>query len=317
MFDYTGGYAKARAPDPAVRRLSIELTRDLPAGADHYRAFDGAPKRSTSCRPSDLRSCSAWGCANIIKCSTSAAAHWRSVGSLYRFYRKAGTLRLSPHTWLVEDGLEHELGADIIAVKRPSFASNDDFDCTVFSERFDFIVAQSIITHCGVDIVDKLARQFAEELFPPKAATLCSRSLKRPRCSPVPPPMARPTPSSSPYGTLGASREIFRQAGLACRKLPWYHPGATWFIAARDATALPRNQDLWLLRGAVLSDQQFAELDELGRHRSVADRKLQRHGREWPFYRCEILRMTLKELLAFQVGKTLCPRWRYKSHDLG
>jgi SAM-dependent methyltransferase len=157
---------------------------------------------------------------------------------------------------LVEDGLEQELGSDILAAKRPYFTSNDDFDCTLFGEKFDFIVAQSIITHCGVNVAEKLAQQFARSLAEGGRAVFSI--IEAPELFARPAANGWTYPECVAYGAL-ALRDIFRQADLACRKLPWYHPGATWFIAARDEAALPRTQDLWLLRGAALSDPQFVE----------------------------------------------------------
>jgi hypothetical protein len=56
---------------------------------------------------------------------------------------------IEPNRWLVEDGLDRELGRDIVRVKQPTFSEVDDFRLTVFGRRFDYILAQSIFSHAG------------------------------------------------------------------------------------------------------------------------------------------------------------------------
>ena len=46
-------------------------------------------------------------------------------------------------------------------------------------------------------------------------------------------------------------------AGLHCRRLPWYHPRAVWYVAARSVADLPQAKELPFLSGAVLFDPQF------------------------------------------------------------
>src|SRR5437899_257086 len=39
---------------------------------------------------------------------------------------------IEPNRWLVDDGIDRELGRSILDVKRPAFRHNDDFDCGGF-----------------------------------------------------------------------------------------------------------------------------------------------------------------------------------------
>jgi len=52
------------------------------------------------------------------------------------------------------------------------------------------------------------------------------------------------------------------EAGLIGRPIPWYHPGASWFLAARSEARLPSEAESRLLNGAVLFDPQFAKSRE-------------------------------------------------------
>jgi SAM-dependent methyltransferase len=56
---------------------------------------------------------------------------------------------IEPEQWLIEEGLENELGRDIVRVKAPSFSDVSDFRLSVFGQTFDFILAQSIFTHAS------------------------------------------------------------------------------------------------------------------------------------------------------------------------
>lgn len=71
---------------------------------------------------------------------------------------------IDPNRWLIEEGLERELGRDAARIKKPRFSYNEDFDCSVFAEPFDFIVAQSIITHTGPDLLDRMLPTVAPAL---------------------------------------------------------------------------------------------------------------------------------------------------------
>src|SRR5262249_3090725 len=60
---------------------------------------------------------------------------------------------LDPNRWLIEDAVAREIGADIIRLKRPTFRHDEDFSAAHFGATFDFILAQSIFSHAGSDII--------------------------------------------------------------------------------------------------------------------------------------------------------------------
>ena len=54
---------------------------------------------------------------------------------------------IEPQEWLLEQGIKNEVGQDLIAIKRPAFHDNANFDLTVFDVQFDFVLAHSIFPH--------------------------------------------------------------------------------------------------------------------------------------------------------------------------
>lgn len=46
-------------------------------------------------------------------------------------------------------GVEHVMGAELVARRQPRFDTNDRFDFSVFGVRFDFVVARSVWTHAA------------------------------------------------------------------------------------------------------------------------------------------------------------------------
>lgn len=73
---------------------------------------------------------------------------------------------LEPNTWLVEAGLEHEIGADLVARRRPAFRADDDFDLRRFERTFDFIIAQSVFSHTAQHQMSACLEAAAEVLAP-------------------------------------------------------------------------------------------------------------------------------------------------------
>jgi SAM-dependent methyltransferase len=54
---------------------------------------------------------------------------------------------IEPNSWLIKEGIQNECGYDLIALKKPSFDSNYEFQSTMFRRKFDFVLIHSIFTH--------------------------------------------------------------------------------------------------------------------------------------------------------------------------
>jgi len=62
---------------------------------------------------------------------------------------------IEPEKWLVEEGVNNNLGNDILNVKNPLFNYNADFNLDVFEKKFDFIIACSIFSHATKAQIEK------------------------------------------------------------------------------------------------------------------------------------------------------------------
>jgi SAM-dependent methyltransferase len=73
---------------------------------------------------------------------------------------------IEPNMYLVEAGIDREVGRDVITLKRPTFSDVDDFSMTTFGRTFDFVLAQSILSHAGRAQVERCLQQASEVLEP-------------------------------------------------------------------------------------------------------------------------------------------------------
>lgn len=78
-----------------------------------------------------------------VGCGCLRGGYW-----LIHFLDRGGYFGIDPNEKLIDAGLRHILEPGLAQEKQPRFNHNADFDLSVFSEKFDFMVAFSIWTHC-------------------------------------------------------------------------------------------------------------------------------------------------------------------------
>lgn len=250
---------RVAAPPPgeaeSQRHLALAEVGGLAAGSHHYRAYVGPPNRFDFMSATQFSLLFTLGLRDHHRVLDFGCGSLRLGRLLMPFLRPGGYFGIEPNAWLIDDALAHETGRDIVDIKRPRFAHNEDFDCGVFGERFDFIIAQSIVTHCGPDLFQKTMDSFADVLADDGVIAFSYWN--------TPEPLAKAPadgwhyPGSVKY-TQGEVDAFVHKAGLTGVAIPWHHPGASWYLAARRPERLPSAGELVFLRGAVLHDPQFA-----------------------------------------------------------
>lgn len=237
----------------------MEEAAGLPKIGDrHYKSYVGPPGQYDFMGATQFR----------LLCTLGLRAHHKLLdigcGSLRvgRFlipYLEAGNYYgIEPNTWLVDEIFEKEIGREIRKLKSPSFVSNTEFDSSEFGQNFDFVVAQSIFSHTGQDLLVKGLNGIARSLKKSGVA-LATFVLGDEDCL------------ENGWFYVGTERvkrvtyktttivEIARSSGMHCQKLPWYHPRQTWFLLTREAANLLPAKHLKFLHGAVLRDQEFVD----------------------------------------------------------
>jgi cyclopropane fatty-acyl-phospholipid synthase-like methyltransferase len=61
---------------------------------------------------------------------------------------------IEPNEWLVDEGIRRELGKSLLEIKRPTFFFSDSPHTVAQAKvAFNFALAQSIFSHCGLDLI--------------------------------------------------------------------------------------------------------------------------------------------------------------------
>lgn len=235
----------------APRTLTDLEAKSLPAGAAHYTAYVGPPTQYDLMGATQFQLLVTLGLRDFHRVLDFGCGSLRAGRLLIPYLAPGHYHGLEPNVWLVEDAIERQLGADLVALKRPRFHAFDDFHAERCGCDFDFILAQSIFSHCGADLIATSLHGFRRSLTPRGLALV---TLLHPGQD-----GAEEFHGSGwiyPDSVAHAPRTFARivaAAGLFSRPLPWFHPRQTWHVVAGDPRALPPHSFDRHLRGAVLN----------------------------------------------------------------
>ena len=239
-----------------VHSLDRVAARELPPGSpEHYTAYVGPPKQFDFMGATQFRLLTSLGLRENHLVLDLGCGSLRAGRLLISYLLPGRYHGIEPNAWLVEDGIDHELGRDLVRIKQPRFDHNADFRTDVFEVKFDFAIAQSIFSHATPRLIVNALTNLSASLETSGLLTCTfvegqtgdSASFEE----------GWVYPGCVTYTAPEITR-MFTDAGLAARRIPWFHPRQTWYLGAHDESQLPRDKDLQLLRGAVLRDPEFA-----------------------------------------------------------
>lgn len=131
---------------------------------------------------------------------------------------------IDPNQWLIDDGVKHELGAELFRLKRPVFSNNAEFNLSVFGRNFDFLMAQSIFSHTAQAQMRKIITEAAKVMHE-KSIFLATYWHGETDYS--------GDEWSYPEGiqfTFERLQAFAAEAHLACAPVNWFHPLQQWVV---------------------------------------------------------------------------------------
>ena len=197
----------------------------LRSGDPHHRAYVGPPKDYDTISALTVGLLFAAGLRETHKLLDVGCGSLRSGRMLIPYLRPGNYFGIEPNRWLVEAGIEQELGRDLLELKHPSFSYVSDFSADSFGVSFDYAVAQSIFSHTYPDLAAVGLSGISCALAPD--GLLLATFIQGE-------PLERESgwlyPGVVPY-TWEEVQRMTTEAGLVAKRIEWPHPSQSWFVA--------------------------------------------------------------------------------------
>jgi cyclopropane fatty-acyl-phospholipid synthase-like methyltransferase len=204
-----------------------DLGLGLKPGDPHYRAFVGPPEDY------DLVSAMAFNLLTTLGLRQHHSVLDIGCGSLrigrllIPYLNQEKYFGTEPNEWLIAEGIRRELGETLVQIKRPTFFLSDSPDTIVQANiPFDFALAQSIFSHCGLDLINgwlsAISRSLAKD-----GAVVATFLIGEEDCTKT----GWIYPGCVNYRPATLERAA-NDANLRFEILDWKHPRQTWALFA-------------------------------------------------------------------------------------
>lgn len=223
---------------------------DLKPGDKHYMAYVGPPAQYDFMGATQFRLLCTLGLRASHYLLDFGCGSLRSGRLFLGYLEEARYYGVEPNKWLIEEGIKSHIGEDLIKIKKPCFDYNEDFAVN-FDVKFDYIVAQSIFSHTGKDLVQIALANFKGALKDNGMIVVTFVENKEDFKGD-----GWIYPGITPY-RRSTIRKIAKEVGLFAARIPWYHPRQTWYVLAKSKHRLPNCRMSRHLTGAVLFDPEF------------------------------------------------------------
>lgn len=228
----SGPTEEIETPGLTLVQKGNDQTSGLPIGAKHPRAFVGAAEGYDIMAATQFSIMTLLGLRQDDYLLDIGCGSLRG-GRLFIPYLQPNRYHgIEPEMWLVEHGIENEVGRDLIELKRPVFSDNDEFRLTIFDQQFDFVLAQSIFSHASRSQIETCLKE-AKQVMAPNASFVATFLLGEEDYAGD----SWVYPGCVKY-TLDTMKAIGKNQGLACRVIEWPHAAQqTWLIFAHEENA--------------------------------------------------------------------------------
>jgi SAM-dependent methyltransferase len=145
-----------------------DLGLGLKPGGPHYRAYVGPPEDYDLIAAMTFNLLTTLGLRQHHSLLDVGCGSLRIGRLLIPYLNRGKYFGMDPNEWLVEEGIRRELGKSLVEIKRPTFFFTDSPQSIAQAETaFNFALAQSIFSHCGLDLIkawlSAISRLLAED----------------------------------------------------------------------------------------------------------------------------------------------------------
>jgi cyclopropane fatty-acyl-phospholipid synthase-like methyltransferase len=131
-----------------------DLGLGLKPGDAHYRAYVGPPEDYDLIAAMTFNLLTTLGLRQHNSLLDVGCGSLRIGRLLIPYLNRGKYFGVEPNEWLVEEGIRRELGKSLVEIKCPTFFFTDSPESIGQAKvAFDFAVAQSIFSHCGLDLI--------------------------------------------------------------------------------------------------------------------------------------------------------------------
>jgi len=218
-----------------------DLGLGLKPGDQQYRAYVGPPEDYDLIAAMTFNLLTTLGLRQHHSLLDIGCGSLRIGRLLIPYLNRGKYFGVEPNEWLVDEGIRRELGETLVQIKRPTFFFSDSPDTVARAKlSFDFALAQSIFSHCGLDLIKGWLSAVSRSLgqggalvgtFLPGEEDFLRAGWIYPECVNYPP------------ATL---ERAAAEVNLRFQILDWKHPRQTWalFAAPKFDSTWFKNQPL-------------------------------------------------------------------------
>ena len=127
----------------------------LKPGENHYRAYVGPPEDYDLISAMVFNLLTTLGLRQHHKVIDIGCGSLRNGRLLIPYLNAGNYIGIEPNQWLIDDGVRHEIGNDLVNIKRPALLVGDSAAVLPEEVQADFVFAQSIFSHCGLDLFEQ------------------------------------------------------------------------------------------------------------------------------------------------------------------
>ena len=224
---------------------AVGLDLDLKRVGKNYRAYVGPPKDYDLVSAMVFNLLTSIGLRQHHRVLDIGCGSLRVGRLLIPYLNSRNYFGVEPNKWLVDDGINNEIGRDLVKIKKPTFSFLPSMEEFKKPLGIDYAIAQSIFSHCGKDLIKGWLSQLAFHLKDNGVlvATFLVDNKDYNGQGWIYPGCVKYKPETM--------AEMASEFDLEFEVIDWAHPRQTWALFSK------KNYDKSLIEGGLISWNRF------------------------------------------------------------